>query len=54
MVSKNILSCTNVFNIEIKMNVSSYPKIISEGPCDIEDWSNDAKKSALITGINYI
>ncbi len=28
--------------------------MISEGSCDTEDWSNDAEKSALITGINYI
>ncbi len=28
--------------------------MISEGSCDIEDWSNDAENSALITGINYI
>jgi len=28
--------------------------MISEGSCDIEDWSNDAENSALpITGINY-
>ncbi len=29
-------------------------RMISEGPCDTEDWSNDAENSALITGINYI
>jgi len=28
--------------------------VISEGSCDIADWSNDAENSALITGINYI
>ncbi len=28
--------------------------MISKGSCDTEDWSNDAKNSALITGINYI
>jgi len=28
--------------------------VISEGPCDTEDWSNDDEHSALITGINYI
>jgi len=27
--------------------------VISVGSCDTEDWSNDAKHSALITGINY-
>ncbi len=29
-------------------------RMISEGSCDSEDWSNDAENSALITGINYI
>jgi len=29
-------------------------RVISEGSCDTEDWSNDAENSALITGINYI
>ncbi len=28
--------------------------MISEGSCNIEDCSNDAENSALITGINYI
>jgi len=28
--------------------------MISDGSCDTEDWSNDAKNSDLITGINYI
>ncbi len=28
--------------------------MISDGSCDTEDRSNDAKNSALITGINYI
>jgi len=35
-------------------NVSSaanpHIRLISEGSCDTEDWSNDAEKSALITG----
>ncbi len=29
-------------------------RLISEGSCDTEDWSNDAENSALITEINYI
>ncbi len=29
-------------------------RMISEGSCDTEDWSNDAENSACITGINYI
>ncbi len=28
--------------------------MISERSCDTEDWSNDAEKSAFLTGINYI
>ncbi len=28
--------------------------MISEGSCEIEDWSNDAEYSALITAINVI
>jgi len=28
--------------------------MISEGSCDTEYWRNDAKNSALITGINYV
>jgi len=28
-------------------------RVISEGSCDTEDWSNDVEHSALITGINY-
>jgi len=29
-------------------------RMISEGSCDTEAWSNDAENSALITGIHYI
>jgi len=29
-------------------------RVISQGSCNTEDWSNDAENSALITGINYI
>ncbi len=29
-------------------------RIISEGSCDTEDWSNDAENSALITEIHFI
>jgi len=29
-------------------------RMISEGSCDTEDWSNDAENSALTTGINKI
>ncbi len=29
-------------------------RMIFEGSCDTEDWSNDAENTALITEINYI
>jgi len=28
-------------------------RVICEGSCDTEAWSNDAENSALITGIHY-
>jgi len=36
-------------------NVASnhHIRVISEGSCDTEDWSNDAENSDLITGIKY-
>ncbi len=34
--------------------INQHFRMISEGSCDTEDWSNDAENSALITGINYI
>ncbi len=33
---------------------NQYIILSSEGSCDIEDWSNNAENSSLITGINYI
>ncbi len=32
----------------------SHIRMISEGSCDTEAWSNDAENVALIIGINYI
>ncbi len=29
-------------------------RMISEGSCDTENWSNDAEIQLCITGINYI
>jgi len=29
-------------------------RVLSEGSCDSEDWSDHAENTALITGINYI
>ncbi len=34
--------------------INQHSRMISEGSCDTEDWSNDAQNSALITEINYI
>ncbi len=46
----------NAMLIIIKKNswANQHIRMISEGSCDTEDWSNDAENSALITGINYI
>jgi len=30
--------------------VEHHIRVICEGSCDTEDWSNDAENSALITG----
>ncbi len=51
-----IWSSTAVFNIDNKVSwaANQHIRMISEGSCDTEDWSNDAENSALITGINYI
>ncbi len=32
---------------------NQYIRMISEGSCDTEDWSNDAEYFAVITAINY-
>jgi len=42
----------NMRNVSWASN--QYIRMISEGSCDTEYWSNDAENSALITGINYI
>ncbi|MGL5643899.1 MAG: hypothetical protein ACRCW3_03980 [Metamycoplasmataceae bacterium] len=36
----------------LKNYVGQNIRMISEGSCDTEDWSNDAENSALITGMN--
>jgi len=49
IVSTNILGSTTVFNIDNtkKCLPHQHNKVISEGSCDTEDWSNDAENSAL-------
>jgi len=32
---------------------ANHHRMISEGSCDTENWSNDVENSALSTGINY-
>jgi len=46
-------SSTTVFNIDDnhKCFLSSKSSMISEGSCDIENWSNDAENFALIKNI---
>ncbi len=40
--------------INVSWAANQHIRMISEGSCDTEDWSNDAENSALITEINYI
>ncbi len=40
---------STVLNID-----NQHIRMISEGSCDTEDWSNTGENIALITGINYI
>ncbi len=40
--------------INVSWAANLYIRMISEGSCDTEDWSNDAENTALITEINYI
>jgi len=35
------------------MFLDPHIRVICEGSCDTEDWSNDTENTALITGINY-
>ncbi len=50
MISKTIFRRI-VFNIDINKNVywapNKFIRMISEGSCDTEDWSNDSENSAL-------
>ncbi len=41
-------------NQKYSLSSNQHIRMISEGSCDTEDWSNDAENSALITAINYI
>ncbi len=49
--AQKILRSTTVFNIKMKIHVycaaNQHIRMISEGSCDTEDWSNDAENTAL-------
>ncbi len=38
-------------NKNVYWTANQHIRMISEGSCDTEDWSNDAENLALITGI---
>ncbi len=40
--------------INVSWAANQHIRMISEGSCDTEDWSNDAENTDLITEINYI
>ncbi len=46
---KYVLNCFKHWS-----SANQHIRMISEGSCDTEDWSNDAENLALVTGINYI
>ncbi len=47
LVSTKFLSSCFQHNKKCFLTQSQYIKMISEGSCDTEDWSNDAENSAL-------
>ena len=47
------LFSTLIIIINVSWASNHHIRVISEGSCDTEDWSNDAENSALITGIYY-
>ncbi len=46
-VSTVLLSSMTVFNTDSHISANHHIRMISEGSCDTEDWSNDAENSAL-------
>ena len=55
ILKKNIVHkyFVQLYTINVSWAADQHIRMISEGSCDTEDWSNDAENSALITGINY-
>ncbi len=54
LLNKSIHFSTLVIIRNVCWAANQHIRMISEGSCDTEDWSNDAENSASITGINYI
>ncbi len=48
------LLSTLIIISNVSWAANQYIRMISEGSCDTEDWSDDAENTALITEINYI
>jgi len=42
-----------ILHINVSLLSNPHIRVICEGLCDAKEWSNDAKNSDLITGINY-
>ncbi len=42
----------NIIIINVSWSAYHYIRLIYEGSCDTEDWSNDAENATLITGRN--
>ncbi len=49
-----VLNIDNNNNNNVIWTANQHIRMISEGSCDTEDWSNDAESLVLITEINYI
>jgi len=43
-----------MLNRNVSWAADQHIRLISEGSCDTEEWSNDAENSAVIKGMNYI
>jgi len=51
---KTLIIVIKIIIIHVSRAENGHIRLISEGSCDTEDWSNDTENSALITKINYI
>ncbi len=48
-----VLNIDDDNNQKCFLSSNQYIRMISEGSCDTEDWSNDAENSDLNTAIHY-